>query len=67
MKIGYARVSTLDQNPDMQRDELEKAGCEKVFVDQVRAPWPAVRLKESLSPLPESRRSQDAPTGYLDG
>lgn len=35
MKIGYARVSTLDQNPDMQRDELKKAGCESVIVDQV--------------------------------
>jgi len=35
MKIGYARVSTLDQNPDMQRDELEKAGCEEVIVDRV--------------------------------
>ena len=35
MKIGYARVSTLDQNPDLQKDALEKAGCEKVIVDQV--------------------------------
>jgi DNA invertase Pin-like site-specific DNA recombinase len=35
MKIGYARVSTLDQNPDLQRDDLEKAGCEKVIVDQI--------------------------------
>jgi len=35
MKIGYARVSTLDQNLDLQRDALEQAGCEKVFVDQV--------------------------------
>jgi DNA invertase Pin-like site-specific DNA recombinase len=35
MKIGYARVSTLDQHPDMQRDELEKAGCEEVIVDRV--------------------------------
>jgi DNA invertase Pin-like site-specific DNA recombinase len=35
MKIGYARVSTLDQNPDMQRDELEKAGCEEVIVDRI--------------------------------
>lgn len=35
MKIGYARVSTLDQNPDMQRDELAKAGCEEVIVDRV--------------------------------
>ena len=35
MKIGYARVSTLDQNPDLQKDALEKAGCEKAIVDQV--------------------------------
>ena len=35
MKIGYARVSTLDQNPDLQKDALEKAGCEKVIVDQI--------------------------------
>ena len=29
MLIGYARVSTFDQNPDLQKDALEKAGCEK--------------------------------------
>lgn len=32
--IGYARVSTQDQNADMQDDELRKAGCEKVFTDK---------------------------------
>ena len=35
MLIGYARVSTEDQNPDMQVDDLKKAGCTEVFIDKV--------------------------------
>src|ERR671933_2041019 len=31
MLVGYARVSTQDQNLDLQRDALTKAGCERLF------------------------------------
>jgi DNA invertase Pin-like site-specific DNA recombinase len=52
MLIGYARVSTDDQNLDLQRDALQKAGCEQIFTDRIsgtkdRRPG----LEEALSHL----------------
>jgi DNA invertase Pin-like site-specific DNA recombinase len=38
--IGYARVSTQDQNAAMQVDALNAAGCEKVFVETVSGASP---------------------------
>ena len=35
MKIGYARVSSITQDIELQKDVLEKAGCQKIFSESV--------------------------------
>src|ERR1700758_4799308 len=35
MLLGYARVSTVDQNLALQRDALTEAGCAKIFTEQM--------------------------------
>ncbi len=35
MKYGYARVSTVDQNANLQKDALRAAGCMKVVTEQI--------------------------------
>ena len=55
MRIGYARVSTRDQNLELQLDALGKAGCERIFTDKLNgAQVERPGLKEALSHLRET-------------
>ncbi len=64
MLIGYARVSTDDQNLDLQRAALRDAGCERIYEDTVggsRAERPG--LKQAMEIL---RRSDTLVVWRLD-
>lgn len=54
MKIGYARVSTQEQNLDRQIDNLTAAGCERIFKEKItgtKADRPEFRaMLDSLRP-----------------
>jgi DNA invertase Pin-like site-specific DNA recombinase len=45
--IGYARVSTEDQNLDLQCDALTRAGCTRIYEDRMsgaKATRPGLKL-----------------------
>lgn len=56
MIIGYARVSTDDQNLDAQADALKAAGAERIFADKVSG---TVRKRPELEKLLEQLREGD--------
>jgi DNA invertase Pin-like site-specific DNA recombinase len=56
MLIGYARVSTLDQNPNLQTDALTAAGCEKIFIEKMSG---TVAERPELNKLKEHLRKGD--------
>lgn len=52
MRIGYARVSRDDQNPQYQHDTLSAAGCARIFEDRVSgAEFSRAGLDQALSAL----------------
>ncbi len=57
MKIGYERVSTIDQNLDLQTDALLKVGCEKIFTDMASG---SVNCRKGLIDAIEFCRSGDS-------
>ena len=56
--LGYARVSTSDQDAALQIDALTQAGCYKVFVDQASG---SLDERPELSRLMDQIRPGDTP------
>ena len=57
MLVGYARVSTQDQNSALQLDALKAAGCEKVFTEKASG---AQRDRPELAAALSYTRSGDS-------
>jgi DNA invertase Pin-like site-specific DNA recombinase len=64
VKIGYARVSTLDQKLDLQMQALRKAGCKRIFREKVSGV--SRRRPEFLRMLEQLRDSDTVIVWKLD-
>ena len=56
-RLGYARVSTGDQSPNLQLDALRAAGCYRVFVDTASG---ALTARPELAKVLDQLRPGDA-------
>jgi DNA invertase Pin-like site-specific DNA recombinase len=56
MILGYARVSTKDQNLNLQIEALKKAGCEKIYQEKISG---ATKERPELTNLIEHLREGD--------
>jgi DNA invertase Pin-like site-specific DNA recombinase len=54
--VGYARVSTLEQEAALQRDALEVAGCQRIFTDKASG---KLEHRPALDAMFEQLRSGD--------
>ena len=57
MKISYARISTVEQNLNLQTDDLERAGCEKIFTDTASG---SIDMRKGLIDAVEFCRKADS-------
>jgi hypothetical protein len=54
LRIGYARVSTREQNPNGQADVLQANGCERLFVEHASGKHKSrPELDRALAPFSE--------------
>jgi DNA invertase Pin-like site-specific DNA recombinase len=66
-RIGYGRVSTRDQNPDSQRDALEAAGCDEVYIDKASGKLASrPEFDKALGRAPAGRHVRDHPAVSRD-
>ena len=56
MRIGYARVSTQDQDLSLQLDALEGAGCQKIYQEKITG---SIRERPELKKMLEQLREED--------
>lgn len=56
MIYGYARISSVEQNLDLQNDSLKKAGCERIFSDVITG---TLKKRPELDRLLQEVRSGD--------
>ena len=54
--MGYARVSTLEQDESLQRDALAAAGCQRIFVDKASG---KLESRPALDAMLEQLRAGD--------
>lgn len=56
MKIGYARVSTKNQNLNLQIEALKKAGCQKIYQEKISS---VTKNRPELDKMIEQFRNGD--------
>lgn len=61
MKVSYARVSTDEQNLNLQIDALERYGCEKIFQEKITG---SRRDRPQLEEMLEYIRQEDTVVTY---